>query len=198
MKFTPLFFCFISIVVLFISTGFISSNKKVILIKKRFASFREKEYSRAVPKGNNTFYIVIDKSDYQLKIYDSIGWYASFPVVFGISGLGDKMQSGDKKTPEGHFNITQKKVHSKWSYVLMLDYPNGENLQLFEERKTKGLLPKNASIGNGIAIHATRPEEEWTVDNFYNWTDGCVAVKYSEMKDLYNFIKEGTQVKIQQ
>jgi lipoprotein-anchoring transpeptidase ErfK/SrfK len=80
----------------------------------------------------------------------------------------------------------------------MLDYPNGENLQLFEERKTKGLLPKNASIGNGIAIHATRLEEEWTVDNFYNWTDGCVAVKYSEMKDLYNFISVGTTVKIQQ
>jgi len=198
MKFTHLFFCFISIVLLFISTGFISSNKKVILIKKRFASFREKEYLRAVPKGNNTFYIVIDKSDYQLKIYDSTGWYATFPVVFGISGLGDKMQSGDKKTPEGNFTITQKKVHSKWFYVLMLDYPNGENLQLFEERKTKGLLSKNASIGNGIAIHATRPEEEWTVDNFYNWTDGCVAVKYSEMKDLYNFISEGTTVKIQQ
>jgi len=198
MKFTHLFFCFISIVLLFISTGFISSNKKVILIKKRFASFREKEYLRAVPKGNNTFYIVIDKSDYQLKIYDSTGWYATFPVVFGISGLGDKMQSGDKKTPEGNFTITQKKVHSKWFYVLMLDYPNGENLQLFEERKTKGLLSKNASIGNGIAIHATRPEEEWTVDNFYNWTDGCVAVKYSEMKDLYNFISVGTTVKIQQ
>ena len=198
MKFTHLFFCFIFIIVLFISTGFISSNKKAILIKKRFASFREKEYLRTAPKGNNNFYILIDKSDYQLKIYDSTGWYATFPVVFGISGLGDKMQSGDKKTPEGHFTITQKKVHSKWFYVLMLDYPNGENLQLFEERKTKGLLPKNASIGNGITIHATRLEEEWTVDNFYNWTDGCVAVKYSEMKDLYNFISEGTTVKIQQ
>lgn len=198
MKFTRYFFSFIFILILFISTGFISSNKKANLIKKRFANFREKEYLRAAPKGNNTFYIVIDKSDYQLKIYDATGWYASFPVVFGINGLGDKMQSGDKKTPEGHFTITQKKVHSKWSYVLMLDYPNGENLQLFEERKTKGLLPKNASIGNGIAIHATRPEEEWTVDDFYNWTDGCVAVKYSEMKDLYNFIKEGTQVTIQQ
>ena len=168
------------------------------LIKKRFASFKEKESFRLVPKRNNTFFIIIDKSDYQLKIYDSTGWYATFPVVFGISGLGDKMQSGDKKTPEGNFTITQKKVHSKWFYVLMLDYPNGENLQLFEERKTKGLLSKNASIGNGIAIHATRPEEEWTVDNFYNWTDGCVAVKYSEMKDLYNFISEGTTVKIQQ
>ena len=198
MKLTRYFLCFILIGLLIVSTAFNSLSKKVNLIKKRFASFKEKESFRGVPKRNNTFFIIIDKSDYQLKIYDSTGWHATFPVVFGISGLGDKMQSGDKKTPEGNFTITQKKVHSKWFYVLMLDYPNGENLQLFEERKTKGLLSKNASIGNGIAIHATRPEEEWTVDNFYNWTDGCVAVKYSEMKDLYNFISEGTTVKIQQ
>ncbi len=198
MKFTRYFFSFIFIAVLIFSTAFVSISKKANLIKKRFASFKEKECLKTAPKENNTFYIIIDKSDYQLKIYDSTGWYASFPVVFGISGLGDKLQSGDKKTPEGHFTIIQKKVHPKWSYELLLDYPNGESIELFEERKNKGLLPKNASIGNGIAIHATRPKEEWTVDNFYNWTDGCVAVKYSEMKDLYNFIQVGTQVTIQQ
>ena len=32
--------------------------------------------------------------------------------------------------------------------------------------ETKGLIPRNSRIGNGIAIHATRPQEEWTVDNF--------------------------------
>lgn len=198
MKFTQHLFYLFAISLLFISTAFISLAKNVNFIKKRFATFKEKECLRAAPKGNNTFYIIIDKSDYQLKIYDSTGWFASYPVVFGISGLEDKMQSGDKKTPDGHFTIVQKKVHPKWSHELLLDYPNCESIEIFEERKRKGLLPKNAMIGNGIAIHATRPAEEWTVDNFYNWTDGCVSVKYSEMKDLYNFIPVGTTVTIQQ
>jgi len=59
------------------------------------------------------------------------------------------------------------------------------------------LIPKTAKIGDGIAIHATRPQEEWTIDNFYNWTDGCVSVKYTEMKDLFSYIPVGTQVTIQ-
>jgi lipoprotein-anchoring transpeptidase ErfK/SrfK len=78
-----------------------------------------------------------------------------------------------------------------------LDYPTAESYRRFNERKAKGLVPKNARIGNGIAIHATRKEEEWTIDNFYNWTDGCVSVKYSEMQDLYSYIPVGTPVSIQ-
>ena len=66
------------------------------------------------------------------------------------------------------------------------------------DRKRKGIISKTAKIGAGIAIHATRPEEEWTIDNFYNWTDGCVSVKYTEMKDLFSYIPIGTVVTIQQ
>jgi hypothetical protein len=63
---------------------------------------------------------------------------------------------------------------------LLLDYPTKENVELFKERKAQGLIPSNAKIGAGLAIHATRPQEEWTVDNFYIWTVGCVSVNYSE------------------
>ncbi len=32
------------------------------------------------------------------------------------------------------------------------------SMQKFNERKAKGLIPKTAKIGDGIAIHATRPQ----------------------------------------
>ena len=146
----------------------------------------------------NPYYIVVDKSDYELKVYDDEGWYATYPIVFGSRDLSDKMKEGDKKTPDGHFKIIQKKIHKKWGPELLLDYPNEVSYKRFTERKQRGLLPKNAKIGSGIAIHATRPGEEWTVDNFYNWTDGCVSVKYTEMKDLFSYIPVGTPVTIQQ
>jgi murein L,D-transpeptidase YafK len=152
---------------------------------------------RCISPLENPYYIIIDKSDYELKVYDEEGWYATYPIVFGSRDLGDKMREGDKKTPNGHFKVIQKKIHPKWSYELLLDYPNDESIHLFNDRKQRGLLPKNAKIGGGIAIHATRPEEEWTVDNFYNWTDGCISVKYTEMKDLFSFIPVGTPVTIQ-
>ena len=143
------------------------------------------------------YYIIVDKSDYELKVYDEEGWYATYPIVFGSKDLSDKMREGDKRTPDGQFKVILKKMHPKWGPELLLDYPTEESYRRFNERKAKGIIPKSAKIGGGIAIHATRPEEEWTVDHFYNWTDGCVSVKYTEMKDLFSYIPVGTVVTIQ-
>lgn len=147
--------------------------------------------------SDNPYYIIVDKSDYELKVYDGEGWYATFPVVFGSKDLTDKMREGDKRTPNGHFKVILKKIHEKWGPELLLDYPNDESYRRFNERKAAGQIPSWSRIGGGIAIHATRPEEEWTVDHFYNWTDGCVSVKFTEMQELYQIIPLGTPVSIQ-
>ncbi len=173
-------------------------------IKKKKKTTAKKASTTSVKKPaandsvENPYYIIVDKSDYELKVYDDEGWYATYPIVFGSKDLSDKMREGDKKTPDGNFKVILKKMHPKWGPELLLDYPNNISFQKFSERKSKGLLPSNAKIGGGIAIHATRPQEEWTVDNFYNWTDGCVSVKYTEMKDLFSYIPVGTRVTIQQ
>jgi murein L,D-transpeptidase YafK len=145
----------------------------------------------------NPYYIIISKKTYELQVFDDEGWYATYPIVFGSKDLSDKMREGDRRTPTGTFKVIMKKVNKKWGQELLLDYPNEESYRRFKERKAKGLIPANARIGNGIAIHATRKAEEWTVDNFYNWTDGCISVKYSEMQELYDFIPVGTPVTIQ-
>lgn len=145
----------------------------------------------------SAYSIVIDKSEYEMSIFDEEGWLVTYPIVFGSKDLSDKMREGDKRTPDGTFTVILKKYHPKWGPELLLDYPTDESKQRFEQRKKEGLIPKNAKIGNGIAIHGTRPEEEWTVDNFYNWTDGCISVRYSEMKEIYEMIPVGTKVTIQ-
>ena len=151
----------------------------------------------AIIAKDNPYHIIIDKSDYELRVYDAEGWYATYPVVFGSNDLNDKYMAGDKRTPEGNFKVLLKKIHPKWGPELLLDYPNEESIKKFDERRDEGLIPKNAKIGNGIAIHATRPDEEWTVDYYQNWTDGCISLKYSEAKDLYSYIPAGTPVIIQ-
>ncbi len=158
---------------------------------------RAEKPSRVAPNDtDNPYYIIVYKHSYELKVFDNQGWYATYPCVFGSSDMRDKYMEGDKRTPEGKFKVIEKKINPNWGYELLLDYPNAASYAKFRERKAEGLIPGNAKIGGGIAIHATRPQEEWTVDYYQNWTDGCISIKYSEAKDLYSYIPVGTPVTI--
>ncbi len=140
--------------------------------------------------------ISIDKSDYELTVYDEEGWYATYPVVFGNNSLEDKKMEGDKNTPEGTFRITTKRVHEKWCRFLAIDYPTKESIEKFNRRKQKGEIPSTARIGGGIGIHGTWPHEDFVIDRYKNWTLGCISMKNDDVTDLYKYIGSGTQVVI--
>ncbi len=176
------------------------TQKKFVVKKPTTKKTTTKQPTVIYTNGDtiNPYYIIVDKSDYELRVYDDTGWLATYPVVFGSKDLSDKMMEGDKKTPDGTYNIIIKKTNKQWGLELLLDYPRPQNLAQFNQRKANGTIPRNAKIGNGIAVHGTRPGSEWTVDNYVNWTDGCISVKYSDMKELYDLIPKGTKVTIQQ
>ena len=171
----------------------------ILVVVTGISSFRsvDKRSNRRNPlrtEPNGIVYIIIDKSDYELKVYDDEGWYATYPVVFGNKDLGDKMMEGDKKTPEGTFKILSKREHTKWHKMFMLDYPNEESWEKFNDRKSHGLIPKYARIGGGIAIHGTWPNDNIVVDDFTNWTNGCISLKNEDIDDLDTYIPSGTKV----
>lgn len=146
------------------------------------------------PGPRGTVYIIIDKSDYELHIYDDEGWYATYPVVFGNKSQGDKLMEGDRKTPEGTFKITSKRPHNKWNKIMLLDYPTKESWEKFNQRKAAGTIPKSAKIGGGIGIHGTWPHDELVVDDYKDWTQGCIALRNEDMDEIYEFIQPGTKV----
>jgi len=140
--------------------------------------------------------IIIDKSDYELNVYDDKGWYATYPVVFGNSTLADKKMQGDKNTPEGSFHIVNKRVHDKWCRFMGLDYPTKESWDKFNQRKQRGEIPSNAQIGGGIGIHGTWPHEDFVIDRYKNWTEGCISMKRDDVDEIYSFCQVGTKVVI--
>jgi murein L,D-transpeptidase YafK len=147
------------------------------------------------PIGANDYYLVVDKSDYELNVYDANNnWIATYPCVFGNKNLGDKMCQGDRQTPEGEYHITGKRPHAKWNKFFALDYPNALDVEKFAARKAQGLIPANAKIGGEIGIHGTWPKEEFCVDLFQNWTQGCVSTKNEYITELYQTIPVGTKV----
>ena len=152
--------------------------------------------SNAAEGPSGSVSIIVDKSDYELSVYDAKGWYATYPVVFGNNSLDDKKIAGDKNTPEGSFRIVNKRVHDKWDRFLGLDYPTQESWFKFKKRKERGEIPGDASIGGGIGIHGTWPHEDFVVDKYKNWTLGCISMKCSDVEELYSFTPVGTRVTI--
>ena len=155
-----------------------------------------KSFFNDEPNGSIT--IIIDKSDYELRVYDADGWYATYPVVFGNKSQDDKMMEGDRKTPEGTFTIVNKRPHEKWEKFLSLNYPTPADIAKFNQRKAEGLIPVNAKIGGGIGIHGTWPRDDMVIDYYQNWTNGCVSMKRSDVDELYSYCPVGTRVTIQQ
>lgn len=160
----------------------------VILISN--TSFYEAIYSKSA------YYIVVDKSDYELNVYDAQGWLVAYPIVLGNKDQGDKMMQGDRKTPEGTFTILSKRVHNKWCRYMALDFPTPADVAKFNMRKQRGLLPPYAKQGGDIGIHGTWPHEDYAVDQYQNWTEGCISLKNEHIKELYNLIPVGTKVTI--
>jgi murein L,D-transpeptidase YafK len=146
--------------------------------------------------SKSSYYAIIDKSDYELQVYDAEGWLITYPVVFGNDDLGDKMVQGDRKTPEGTFTIINKKVHNKWCRYMGLDYPTRESIDLFNRRKQTGALPASAKIGGDIGIHGTWPREGFAIDQYQNWTLGCISMKNEHVTQLYKLLPVGTRITI--
>src|SRR5678815_1884842 len=86
----------------------LTEKKAVTVSNVATKTFTQKRFSS---KPQSPMYIVIDKRKYELSVYDSQGWYATYPVVFGNNSLDDKKMEGDRNTPEGVFHINSKRVH---------------------------------------------------------------------------------------
>jgi lipoprotein-anchoring transpeptidase ErfK/SrfK len=180
-----------------LGSSFVSTNTNTV-IANRFLTEAKKRIvtgnAKILPIG--AVYLVIDKSDYELNVYDDKGWFATYPVVFGNNSLADKKMEGDRCTPEGNFHIIAKKIHDKWDRFMALDYPTKESYEKFRERKLNGEIPESARIGGGVGIHGTWPHDDYIIDRYKNWTMGCISMKNQDVEDLYSYLPVGARVTI--
>ncbi len=181
---TTLFIC---------NTSFIVKKKK-----KKSKSATTITVKKVVPYYNPNCTIIVDKSDYELKVYDTEGWLATYPVVFGNKTLADKRMEGDRCTPEGTFRIINKRDNYKWNKFISFDYPTNESYAKFNTRKANGEIPQDAKIGGSIGIHGTWPGSEYVVENYINWTEGCISMRNEDLDELYSILPLNTKLVIQQ
>ena len=167
--------------------------------------------AKGIDPAKTAIGIVVDKSDHTLGITAGGKIMKTYHVESGEGGQGDKKISGDHKTPEGSFYITEKSVlspsdnylGSRW---MELSYPNIEDADRglkagIISQKThdsivsaikRGVMPpQNTALGSGVGIHGG------SIASFgSDWTWGCVGLSNKDVEDFYSYIKVGTKVTI--
>jgi L,D-peptidoglycan transpeptidase YkuD (ErfK/YbiS/YcfS/YnhG family) len=142
-------------------------------------------------KKNKTDAIIVDKYAKKCYLYKSGKLKHSFDCELGKNWIGTKRHRGDKATPEGMYHITKKmdSRNTKYYKALMINYPNDADKSRFQKEIKQGTLPKKTNIGGLIEIHGNGGKG-------VNWTEGCVALKDSDMDILFRNVGVGTPVTI--
>lgn len=130
------------------------------------------------------------KSDHRLQLISSGKVIFEFKVALGGNPKGHKMQEGDGKTPEGTYKLDYRKSDSSFYKAFHISYPNPIDIA---SAKARGVNP-----GGNIMIHGQKNGLGWLdfASQHFDWTNGCIALKDSEIDVMWNIIKEGTTVEI--
>jgi murein L,D-transpeptidase YafK len=134
--------------------------------------------------------IVVKKGERKLYLMRSDDVIAEYPIRLGLNPYGPKQREGDFRTPEGVYHLSRRNPNSNFYLSLEVSYPN------FADRaraRSTGAQP-----GGLIMIHGQpnvpRKSAEYYANN--DWTDGCIAVSNSDMRDIWMRTDVGIPIEI--
>ena len=134
--------------------------------------------------------ILVIKSARRLELISDGKVIRSYRISLGKQPKGPKLQEGDKRTPEGLYWVDWRKRSDKFNLAMHINYPNITDAA---KARREGVNP-----GSMIMIHGTPDSEENPEELFHtlDWTDGCIAMKNYEMREVWSMVKDGTMVEI--
>ena len=133
--------------------------------------------------------ILVDKLAHRCLLVNRGKLEKSYPANLGRNWYRQKIQERDASTPEGHYRVRRMFPSGKYGFALLLDYPNGDDRERFEDLKRRGEISPTARIGGGVEIHGGGRLDS-------DWTEGCVSLEASDMRDLYRRSSVGMRVTI--
>jgi L,D-peptidoglycan transpeptidase YkuD (ErfK/YbiS/YcfS/YnhG family) len=176
----------------YISVAYVQARKK---LEDYYLSYPEwHEWATGTiteSRRTGSYAIIVEKIPGRCSLYQGGKKKYTFDAEFGSNWIGDKKSKGDMATPEGKYVVTGKLSgrSTKYHKALTINYPNKQDIDEFNEMIRRGLIPADASIGDQIEIHGDGGKGA-------NWTQGCVALKNSDMDLLYKYTGTGTPVTI--
>ena len=131
--------------------------------------------------------IVVEKAERKMYLMHGPIVLREYDVGLGFAPIGDKVQEGDGRTPEGVYEIDRRNPQSQFYLSLGISYPNEKDIA---EAKALGVDP-----GGDIFIHG-RPKKYQS--DLIDWTLGCIAVTNREMREIYAMVETGTKIIIRE
>ena len=134
--------------------------------------------------------VLVNKSSRQMMLYKDGEVLQSYRISLGGDPIGHKVKEGDGKTPEGKYTLDFKKSDSSFYKAIRVSYPNIADR---DNARNLGVDP-----GGQIMIHGQRNGFGWlsSIVQFFNWTEGCIAVTNSEMEEIWSMVDVGTPIEI--
>lgn len=135
--------------------------------------------------------LVVDKYQHRARLYQNGRLLEELEVDLGWNGLVDKVKQGDGATPEGKYTVKKKKEagETRFFRALLLDYPHWLDRREFTRAKRSGRIEAEARIGGLIEVHGEGGRGR-------DWTEGCVALKNSDMQRLFDLAYPGMPVTV--
>lgn len=138
--------------------------------------------------------VVVRRSCRTLTVYRYGEWVRTYGRVSLGREPGVKVYEGDRRTPDGLYRIVGKRPHSRWSRFMLLDYPNLKDREIHRLELALGNISAK-SPGGEVGIHGT--DKERMNRHGVDWTFGCVSLMNEDVNDLYELVREGTLVLIE-
>jgi len=134
--------------------------------------------------------VLVVKSTRQLQLMSRGEPLKTYRISLGKQPRGAKEREGDKRTPEGFYWLDWRKVSDRFNLAMHVSYPNVSDAA---RARRDGVPP-----GSMIMIHGTPLNEEYPEWYFatLDWTDGCIAMKNDDMREVWSLVKDGTMIEI--
>ncbi len=147
--------------------------------------------------------VVVVKSAGELHLFDGDTLVRTYSVTLGSEPVGQKVRTGDGRTPEGMFRVCSKKSDSPHHRFLGLDYPDPAAIErgladglisvgqanAMRRAIEHGECPSwTSALGGGIGIHGGATVEPVTA--------GCVGMTDADAEELFSVLRVGDVVEI--
>ena len=134
--------------------------------------------------------VLVLKSAHQLQLINDGKPLKTYRISLGKIPKGPKLMEGDKRTPEGFYWLDWRKTSDRYYLSMHISYPN---ISDSARSRREGVQP-----GGMIMIHGTPDSEDYPEQLFHtlDWTDGCIAMRNVDMREIWGLVKDGTMIEI--